>query len=57
MLLPLAGGSSTVVTLRELMMILELHRQGLKVSEKPVQKGRCDHGVPEHRTMPQLLIG
>jgi hypothetical protein len=32
MLLPLAGGSSTVVTLRELMMILELHRQGLKVS-------------------------
>ena len=32
MLLPLAGGSGTVVTLGELMMILELHRQGLKVS-------------------------
>ena len=32
MLVPLAGGSSTVVNLGELMMILELHRQGLKVS-------------------------
>src|SRR3954465_11543374 len=32
MLLPLAGGSGTVVNLGELMMILELHRQGLKVS-------------------------
>ena len=32
MLLPLAGGSGTVVKLGELMMILELHRQGLTVS-------------------------
>ena len=39
MLLPLAGGSSTVVTLGELMMILELHRQGLKVSAIARQLG------------------
>ena len=32
MLIPLAGGSSAVVTLGEVVMILELHRQGLKVS-------------------------
>src|SRR4051812_18299659 len=32
MLLPVAGGSGTVVSLGELMMILELHRQGLTVS-------------------------
>ena len=39
MLLPLAGGSSKVVTLGELMMILELHRQGLKVSAIARQLG------------------
>jgi hypothetical protein len=39
MLLPLAGGSGTVVTLGELMMILELHRQGLKVSAIARQLG------------------
>src|SRR5258708_24444341 len=39
MLLPLAGGSSTVVTLGELMMILELHRQGLKVAAIARQLG------------------
>ena len=32
MLASLAGGSGTVVKLRELVMILELHRQGLTVS-------------------------
>jgi transposase len=32
MLLPLAGGRGTVITLGELVMILELHRQGLTVS-------------------------
>jgi transposase len=35
----LAGGSSTVVNLGELMMILELHRQGLKVSAIARQLG------------------
>jgi transposase len=39
MLVPLAGGSSTVVNLGELMMILELHRQGLKVSAIARQLG------------------
>jgi transposase len=39
MLVPLAGGSSTVVKLGELMMILELHRQGLKVSAIARQLG------------------
>src|SRR5271166_4174616 len=39
MLLPLAGGSSAVVNLGELMMILELHRQGLKVSAIARQLG------------------
>src|SRR3954449_8434778 len=42
MLLPLAGGSGTVVTLGELMMILELHRQGLKVSAIARQLGKED---------------
>ena len=32
MLVPLAGGIGTVVKLEELMMVLELHRQGLTVS-------------------------
>jgi hypothetical protein len=32
MLLPLAGGSGTVINLGEVVMILELHRQGLKIS-------------------------
>jgi transposase len=39
LLLPLAGRSGTVVTLGELMMILELHRQGLKVSAIARQLG------------------
>jgi transposase len=39
MLLPLAGGSGTVVKLGELMMILELHRQGLTVSAIARQLG------------------
>jgi transposase len=39
MLVPLAGGSGTVVTLGELVMILELHRQGLKVSAIARQTG------------------
>jgi transposase len=39
MLVSLAGGSSTVVNLGELMMILELHRQGLKVSAIARQLG------------------
>src|SRR3954464_7704786 len=39
MLLPVAGGSSTVVSLGELMMILELHRQGLTVSAIARQLG------------------
>src|SRR6185369_1427051 len=39
MLLPVAGGSSTVVNLGELMMILELHRQGLTVSAIARQLG------------------
>jgi transposase len=39
MLFPLAGGSSAVVTLGELVMILELHRQGLKVSAIARQTG------------------
>ena len=32
MLFPLAGGSGTVIKLGELLMILDLHRQGLSVS-------------------------
>ena len=36
---PLGGRESTVVTLGELMMILELHRQGLKVSAIARQLG------------------
>src|SRR3954465_14329630 len=39
MFLPLAGGSGTVVNLGELMMILELHRQGLTVSAIARQLG------------------
>ena len=39
MLLPLAGGGSTVVNLGELMMILDLHRQGLTVSAIARQLG------------------
>ena len=39
MLVSLAGGSSTVVNLGELMMILELHRQGLKFSAIARQLG------------------
>jgi transposase len=39
MLIPLAGGSSAVVTLGEVVMILELHRQGLKVSAIARQTG------------------
>ena len=39
MLFPLAGGSGAVVTLGELVMILELHRQGLKVSAIARQTG------------------
>ena len=39
MLVPLAGGSGAVVTLGELVMILELHRQGLKVSAIARQTG------------------
>jgi hypothetical protein len=39
MLLPVAGGSGTVVNLGELMMILELHRQGLTVAAIARQLG------------------
>ena len=39
MLLPLAGGSGTVVTFGEFIMILELHRQGLKVAAIARQLG------------------
>src|SRR5262245_31167630 len=39
MLLPLAGGSGTMITLGELVMILELHRQVLKVSAIARQLG------------------
>jgi transposase len=39
MLLPLAGGSGAVVKLGELVMILELHRQGLTVSAIARQLG------------------
>ena len=39
MLLPLAGGSGTVIKLGELVMILELHRQGLKISAIARQLG------------------
>jgi transposase len=39
MLLPLAGGSGTMIKLGELVMILELHRQGLKVSAIARQLG------------------
>jgi transposase len=39
MLLPLAGGSGAVVKLGELMMILELHRQGLSISAIARQLG------------------
>ena len=39
MLVPLAGGIGTVVKLGELMMILELHRQGLTVSAIARQLG------------------
>ncbi len=39
MLLPLAGGSGTVIKLGELVMILDLHRQGLTVSAIARQLG------------------
>jgi transposase len=39
MLLPSAGGSGTVVTLGEVVMILELHRQGLQVAAIARQLG------------------
>ncbi len=39
MLIPVAGGSSAVVTLGEVVMILELHRQGLKVAAIARQTG------------------
>ena len=39
MLLPLAGGSGTVIKLRELVMILDLHQQGLSVTAIARQLG------------------
>ena len=39
MLLPLAGGRDTVVRFGEFIMILELHRQGLKVAAIARQLG------------------
>src|SRR5689334_24750574 len=39
MLLPLAGGRGTVVKFGEFIMILELHRQGLKVAAIARQLG------------------
>jgi transposase len=39
MLLPLAGGSGTVIKFGEFIMILELHRQGLKVAAIARQLG------------------
>jgi hypothetical protein len=39
MLLLVAGGSSTVVKFGEFIMILELHRQGLKVAAIARQQG------------------
>jgi hypothetical protein len=38
-LLPLAGGSGTAVKFGEFIMILELHRQGLKVAAIARQLG------------------
>jgi hypothetical protein len=48
MLLPLAGGSGTVVNLGELMMTLELHRQGLKVAAIARQLGVDRRTVREY---------
>lgn len=39
MLLPLAGGRGTVIKLGKLVMILELHRQGVSVSAIARQLG------------------
>jgi hypothetical protein len=44
MLLPVAGGRSTVVKFGEFIMILELHRQGLKVAAIARQLG-IDRGA------------
>src|SRR5215471_11164183 len=44
MLLPLAGGRGTVVKFGEFIMILELHRQGLKVAARCAQNGRRHRG-------------
>jgi transposase len=51
MLVPLAGGIGTVVKLGELMMILELHRQGLTVSAIARQLG-MDRKTCRHRAGP-----
>src|SRR3954470_11759217 len=47
MLLPVAGGSGTVVNLGELIMILELHRQGLTVWAIGRQLGLDRKTVPK----------
>ena len=51
MLLPLAGGSGAAVSLGELMMILELHRQGLKASAIARQR---DRGPSTRPTSPDV---
>jgi hypothetical protein len=56
MLVPLAGGSGTVVTLGELVMILELHRQGLKVSAIARQTG-VHAGRPQNRIPATVMVG
>src|SRR3954466_2986412 len=47
-LLPVAGGSGTVVSLGELVMILELHRQGLKAAPIARQLGRARETAPKY---------
>jgi hypothetical protein len=38
MILPLAGGKVAVITLWELVMVLDLHRQGLSINLSPKRR-------------------
>ena len=52
MLFPLVGGRGTVVTLGELMMILELHLEGLSLGHCPSARHRSQDRSPIHRPRP-----
>jgi hypothetical protein len=52
MLLPLAGGERAVIKFGEIVMILELHRQGISVSAIARQLGMDRKTVRKHIHLP-----